>query len=69
MKIMSCCTGYATDHSSSTKLKGRCSICNVRDYCKGCRRIAHFMTGDFYAADPGCLQAMSEQAAIEGQAK
>ena len=39
------------------KLKGSCSICSVRDYCKGCRRIAHFMTGDFYAEDPGCLQA------------
>jgi len=39
------------------KLQGRCSSCNVRDYCKGCRRIAHFMTGDFYAEDPGCLQA------------
>jgi radical SAM protein with 4Fe4S-binding SPASM domain len=51
------------------KLKGRCNVCSVRDYCKGCRRIAHFMTGDFYAQDPGCLQAASEQAAIEGQAK
>jgi radical SAM protein with 4Fe4S-binding SPASM domain len=39
------------------KLKGRCNVCSVRDYCKGCRRIAHFMTGDFYAEDPGCLQA------------
>ena len=39
------------------QLKGKCSICGVRDYCKGCRRIAHFMTGDFYAEDPGCLQA------------
>jgi radical SAM protein with 4Fe4S-binding SPASM domain len=39
------------------KLKGRCSVCSVRDYCKGCRRIAHFVTGDFYAEDPGCLQA------------
>ena len=38
------------------KLKGRCNSCSVRDYCKGCRRIAHFMTGDFYAEDPGCLQ-------------
>jgi radical SAM protein with 4Fe4S-binding SPASM domain len=38
------------------KLKGRCSVCSVRDYCKGCRRIAHFVTGDFYAEDPGCLQ-------------
>jgi radical SAM protein with 4Fe4S-binding SPASM domain len=51
------------------KLKGRCSVCSVRDYCKGCRRIAHFVTSDFYAEDPGCLQAASEQAAIEGQAK
>jgi radical SAM protein with 4Fe4S-binding SPASM domain len=51
------------------KLKGRCSVCNVRDYCKGCRRIAHFVAGDFYAEDPGCLRAMGEQAAIEGQAK
>jgi radical SAM protein with 4Fe4S-binding SPASM domain len=54
----------------TSKLKGRCRICSVRDYCKGCRRIAHFATGDFYAEDPGCLQAMSEQAtAVEGQAK
>ena len=51
------------------KLRGRCSSCSVRDYCKGCRRIAHFMTGDFYAEDPGCLRAMGEQEAIEGQAK
>ena len=39
------------------KLQGRCSVCSVRDYCKGCRRIAHFVAGDFYAEDPGCLQA------------
>jgi len=51
------------------KLKGRCSVCSVRDYCKGCRRIAHFAAGDFYAEDPGCLRAMGEQTAIEGQAK
>jgi radical SAM protein with 4Fe4S-binding SPASM domain len=51
------------------RLKGKCSICSVRDYCKGCRRIAHFMTGDFYAEDPGCLQAIGEQAAMEGQAQ
>jgi radical SAM protein with 4Fe4S-binding SPASM domain len=51
------------------KLKGRCSICSVRDYCRGCRRIAHFVTGDFYAEDPGCWQAMGEQAATEGQVK
>jgi radical SAM protein with 4Fe4S-binding SPASM domain len=53
----------------TSKLQGRCSVCRVRDYCKGCRRLAHFVTGDFYAEDPGCLQAMGEQAAMEGQAK
>jgi radical SAM protein with 4Fe4S-binding SPASM domain len=51
------------------RLKGRCSICSVRDYCKGCRRIAHFMTGNFYAEDPGCLLVVGEQAAIEGQTR
>jgi radical SAM protein with 4Fe4S-binding SPASM domain len=50
-------------------LKGRCNNCGVRDYCKGCRRIAHFVTGDFYAEDPGCLQAMGESAAIEGETR
>lgn len=51
------------------KLKGRCSTCNARDYCKGCRRIAHFVTGDFYTEDPGCLQAMGEQATSEGRTR
>ena len=50
------------------KLKGRCSSCSVRDYCKGCRRIAHFMTGDFYAEDPGCLQAKRALRPCSGQA-
>jgi radical SAM protein with 4Fe4S-binding SPASM domain len=50
------------------KLKGRCHICSVRDYCKGCRRIAHFMTGDFYAKDPGCLQAKRAPRPCSGQA-
>lgn len=53
----------------TSRLKGKCSICRVRDYCKGCRRIAHFVTGDFYAQDPGCLWAMGERAVIEGQAE
>lgn len=51
------------------KLQGKCSSCSVRDYCKGCRRIAHFVTGDFYAEDPGCLRAIGKRAAIGGQAE
>ncbi|MFP3951670.1 MAG: radical SAM protein [Candidatus Bathyarchaeia archaeon] len=35
-------------------LKGKCGSCNIRDYCRGCRRIALEETGDLYSLDPLC---------------
>jgi len=36
-------------------LKGRCGECHYQDICGGNTRVrAHQLTGDFWAADPGC---------------
>ena len=36
-------------------LKGRCGECGYQDICGGNTRVrAHQLTGDFWAADPGC---------------
>ncbi|MCX8150443.1 MAG: SPASM domain-containing protein [Candidatus Bathyarchaeota archaeon] len=35
-------------------LKGKCSVCEYRDICGGCRTSAYFYTGDILGADPQC---------------
>jgi radical SAM protein with 4Fe4S-binding SPASM domain len=38
-----------------TKLKGKCGRCDYLDVCRGCRKRAHFYTGDWMGEDPSCL--------------
>jgi len=38
----------------SKKVKGKCSDCEYREECLGCRGRAYELTGDFMAEDPGC---------------
>lgn len=38
----------------SSKLKGKCGRCPVRNVCGGSRARAYAMTGDLFAADPCC---------------
>lgn len=35
-------------------LKGKCSDCQMRSRCGGCRAVAHAKTGDYLQADPRC---------------
>lgn len=38
----------------NNKIQGACRGCNVRDYCKGCRRIALEESGNFYSQETIC---------------
>lgn len=38
----------------SSRLKGKCGRCPARNVCGGSRARAYAMTGDLFAADPGC---------------
>ncbi len=38
----------------STKLKGKCRICEFNDICRGSRSRAYAITKDYLAEDPGC---------------
>jgi len=35
--------------------KGKCAHCSRWANCRGCRAIAHAVTGDYLAEDPGCF--------------
>jgi len=37
------------------RLKGKCGRCDYLDVCRGCRKRAHFYTGDWMEEDPSCL--------------
>lgn len=37
-------------------LEGKCGECEYRHYCGGCRARAYGYTGDYLAADPGCIR-------------
>ena len=38
----------------SSKLKGKCGRCTVRNICGGSRARAYAMTGDLFAEEPCC---------------
>lgn len=38
----------------TSRLKGKCGRCPVRNICGGSRARAYAMTGDLFAPDPGC---------------
>ena len=35
-------------------IKGKCSVCEYRELCGGCRSAALFYTGDIFGSDPRC---------------
>jgi AdoMet-dependent heme synthase len=36
-------------------VKGKCGRCRYGDSCRGCRSLAHYVTGDYLAEDPTCF--------------
>ena len=38
------------------RLKGKCGICRIKDYCGGCRSIVLGNKNDFYAEDTACFK-------------
>ncbi|MBD3204321.1 radical SAM protein [Candidatus Woesearchaeota archaeon] len=38
------------------KIKGKCRTCEIKEHCKGCRRIVLEFGDDFYDSDKGCLK-------------
>ncbi len=36
-------------------VKGKCGRCRYGDSCRGCRSLAHYLTGDYLAEDPTCF--------------
>lgn len=43
-----------------TLIKGRCSRCELKAGCYGCRGAAYHVTGDYLAADPLCRRFVSD---------
>jgi radical SAM protein len=43
------------DLRDSTKLKGKCGICEYQDLCGGQRGRAYGLTGDYLESDPACV--------------
>jgi heme b synthase len=43
------------DLRDDAKLRGKCGLCNYREYCGGCRARAYAATGDTLAEEPACL--------------
>jgi radical SAM protein with 4Fe4S-binding SPASM domain len=44
------------DLRDKDKLEGNCGQCDYRYYCGGCRARAYGYTGNYLAADPGCIR-------------
>ena len=42
------------DLRDTSKLKGRCGICEFKDVCGGQRGRAYGVTGDYLQTDPAC---------------
>jgi radical SAM protein with 4Fe4S-binding SPASM domain len=36
-------------------VKGKCGRCRYGDSCRGCRSLAHYLSGDYLAEDPTCF--------------
>ena len=45
---------YYKSFANRNVLKGKCSVCEYRDICGGCRNRAYAYTGDIYESDPAC---------------
>ncbi|MFQ6095591.1 MAG: SPASM domain-containing protein, partial [Candidatus Bathyarchaeia archaeon] len=53
-------------------LKGRCSHCEYKHICGGCRARAYAYYGDYLAPDPGCIRELEEPSvsfALQGEIK
>jgi radical SAM protein with 4Fe4S-binding SPASM domain len=49
-----CDSPLFTSLRDTSQLKGKCGRCPVRSVCGGSRARAYAVTGDLFAADPGC---------------
>jgi len=38
----------------NNKIKGKCSSCEIRDHCQGCRMIVLESAGNFYGTEEEC---------------
>lgn len=47
------------------KLKGKCSVCEYKLVCGGCRAKAYAATGDYLAEDPACVHKLQKEAKNE----
>ena len=45
---------FFNDAKDKSKLKGKCSVCEYKELCGGCRSSALFYTGDILGSDPRC---------------
>lgn len=50
-----CHSPIFTDLRDSSKLKGKCRICEYNQVCGGSRSRAYAITGDYLEAEPSCL--------------
>lgn len=45
---------FFTQTRDKNNLKGKCSLCEYKGICGGCRTSALFLTGDIFGSDPQC---------------
>jgi len=45
---------FFTKVKDKNNIKGKCSVCEYRELCGGCRSAAFFYTGDIFGSDPRC---------------
>ncbi len=45
---------FFTKIRDKSNLKGKCSVCEYKELCGGCRSAALFYTGDIFGSDPRC---------------
>jgi radical SAM protein with 4Fe4S-binding SPASM domain len=45
---------FFTKTRDKNNLKGKCSLCEYKGICGGCRTSALFLTGDIFGSDPQC---------------
>lgn len=45
---------FSLELRDKNNLKGKCSVCEYREMCGGCRTRAEIYTGDIFGSDPAC---------------
>ncbi|HUS18984.1 MAG TPA: TIGR04053 family radical SAM/SPASM domain-containing protein [Terriglobales bacterium] len=56
------------DLRDSSKLKGKCKVCEFREVCGGSRARAYAVTGDAFAQEPCCVYQPLSLRALENEA-